>query len=223
MPLGIWTFQHQFLGWKDLWNFSSLYCDRWCNSQAIKCFDTEASISSLGWKDPGASKTLLWGGRCLWASGALNISFWGGRISGTPVPCIAMASAISWNGSTLELQYGFWGEWILELLISCPLWRKMPCASGVFNVKIWSGRISGTSSLRYWSGWCHFLSLGCLQTKWQLHNTSSLRTQDSKQLLHSHKKVIIILMKLAFSANKNNSYIVIGYNKNNKNYDNSNL
>ena len=169
MPLGIWSFQHQFLGWKDLWNFSSLYCDRWCNSPAIKCFDTESSISSLGWKDPGASKTLLWGGRCLWASGALNISFWGGRISGTPVPCIAMASAISWNGSTLELQYGFWAEWILELLISCPLWRKMPCASGLFNVKIWSGRISGTSSLRYWSGWCHFRSLGCLQTKWQLH------------------------------------------------------
>ena len=132
MPLGIWSFEDPFLGWKDLWNSSSLYCGRWCNSQV---FDTEASISSLGWKDPGASKTLLWGRRCLWTSGALNISFWGGRISGTPVPCIAMAGAIPWNGSTLERQYGFWGEWILGLLISCTLWRKMPCASGLFNVR----------------------------------------------------------------------------------------
>ena len=146
------------------WSFSSLYCGRWCNSQV---FDTEASISSLGWKDPGASKTLLWGRRCLWTSGALNISFWGGRISGTPVPCIAMAGAIPWNGSPLERQYGFWGEWILGLLISCTLWRKMPCASGLFNVKIWSGRISGTSSV----GVDGALSsaLDACKLKWQLH------------------------------------------------------
>ena len=160
MPLGIWSFEHQFLGWKDLWNSSSLYCNGRRNS--LKWFHTGTSIWILGWMDLGTSNIL--------------------HIVAEDALCI-------WT----------------------------------FQCQIWSGRISGTSSLRCWSGWCPFLSPGCLQTKWQLHNTSSLRTQDSKQLLHSHKKVIIILMKLAFSANKNNSYIVIGYNKNNKNYDNSNL
>ena len=147
------------MGWKDLWNFSSLYCNGRRNS--LKWFLTGSSILILGWIDLGTSNIL-------------------------------------------------------------PIVAEDTYASGVFNVKIWSGRISGTSSLRYWSGWCHFLSLGCLQTKWQLHNTSSLRTQDSKQLLHSHKKVLIILMKLAFSANKNNSYLIIRYNNIYKNYDNLN-
>ena len=121
MPLGIWSFEHPFLGWKDLWNSSSLYCGRWCNSQVIKHFDTQASISSLGWKDPGTSKTLLWSGRCLWASGALNISFWGGRISGTSVPCIVVDSAIHKlvSALTLKLQYQVWGGRILELQKPC--------------------------------------------------------------------------------------------------------
>ena len=121
MPLGIWSFEDLFLGWKDLWNSSSLYCGRWCNSQVIKHFGTQASISSLGWKDPGASKTLLWGGRCLCASGALNISFWGGRISGTSVPCIVVDSAIHKlvSALTLKLQYQVWGGRILELQKPC--------------------------------------------------------------------------------------------------------
>ena len=66
-------------------------------------------------------------------------------------------------------------------------------------------------------------ALDACKLKWQLHiQAHILRTPDSKQLLHSHKKVTIILMKLAFSANKNNTYIVIRYNNNNKNYDNLN-
>ena len=49
------------------------------------------------------------------------ISFWGGRISGTPVPCIVVDDAIHklLSTLTLKLQYQVWCGRILELKKPC--------------------------------------------------------------------------------------------------------
>ena len=134
--------------------YSAKSCQRWrkytfLNAQARQHLYKEAYNIKPGVKGSWNLQHLALWWKMFWASGTFSVKMWDGRISETSSPfycggrCNDLYMLQCLHTKAFNIKTGVEGSWSFQIF---ELRRKMPLASGAFNFKFWSERISGTFS-----------------------------------------------------------------------------